>query len=64
VKAQALRNELQEHAGTELGVGLSFCFVFDCFDDTPTANLVQVEGLDLIHRIANAPRFELLSFLR
>jgi hypothetical protein len=33
-------------------VGLSFCFVFDCFDDTPAVNLVQVEGLDLTRRIA------------
>jgi hypothetical protein len=42
-----LRDELQEYARTELGMGLSFCFVFDCFDDPPAANLVQVEGLDL-----------------
>jgi hypothetical protein len=31
-------------------MGLSFCLVFDCLDDTPAAHLVQVEGLDLTRR--------------
>jgi hypothetical protein len=44
---------LQEYARTELGMGLSFCFVFDCFDDAPAANLVQVEGLDLTFGISD-----------
>jgi hypothetical protein len=47
-----LRNELQEHARAELGVGLPFCFSFDCADNASAANLVQMEGLDLMRLTA------------
>jgi hypothetical protein len=33
-------------------VGLSLCFSFDCTDDTPAPDLVQMEGLDLIRLTA------------
>ena len=49
-----LWNELQEHAGTELGVGLSIRYRFDCRHDAYSADLVQVEGLDLIFGDADA----------
>src|SRR5690349_20432557 len=43
-----LRNEFQEYAGTELGLGLSICSRRNRYHDAYSADLVQVEGLDLI----------------
>ena len=47
-----LWNELQEYAGAELGVGLSFCFNVDRADNGAATALVQMEGLDVMRLTA------------